>query len=509
MRHVWAILGLVAGVAVAAAATAAAPAPSPAAACLDPGGKSPAEDRVKACNLAVKAAWSGAPDARGALLVARARALNDVSRFAEAEADADAALSIRQDDLAARLARGEARSMMDRNDAAFKDLEIVLKGEPRNAVALWRRGQIWHYNKSAPDKARADYDAALTADPRLMMAWHDRGMLRLDAKDFTGGLADLDAALKLQPDSILAARDRGVALEDLDRRAEAIVAYSAILKANPDNAATYTYRGSARFDAGDLKGALADFDAAIAHDPDQQRAYRLKSELLDKQGHVDQAIAAAEAGLKRKADDVDLLSDVADLYKRAGKFDLALARLDAAIKAEPKNADHLVERAKTLEAKGDKPAAKAALDSAVSLDPKSTYALNNRGLYFYRGDDDTAAIADFSAAIAVDPKYDPAYFNLGLAYMDLKRYDRAVRAYNDYLKLLPGDADALTDKGECYRLLGDDLRAIEQFDAAIAAKVDLALAWWRRGLAKESSGDAAGARADKAQARKLDPHVGQ
>jgi hypothetical protein len=37
----------------------------------------------------------------------------------------------------------------------------------------------------------------------------------------------------------------------------------------------------------------------------------------------------------------------------------------------------------------------------------------------------------------------------------------------------------------------------------------MAIAWWRRGLAKAKLGDAAGAEADKAQARKLDPKVGE
>ena len=82
------------------------------------------------------------------------------------------------------------------------------------------------------------------------------------------------------------------------------------------------------------------------------------------------------------------------------------------------------------------------------------------------------------------------------------------RDFDAYLKLHPGDADLLHEKGDAYRLAGDALLALQYLDAAIAADQTLALAWWRRSIVKTTLGDAAGAAVDKARALKLDPHVG-
>jgi tetratricopeptide (TPR) repeat protein len=472
--------------------------------CLD-ASAGDAESRVKACTRAL-AAPQGAAE-RERLLLARGRTLNDLERYAAAEADGETAVAISPKDPDALVLRGEARSFAEKNDAAMTDFDAALKLAPDDATALMRRAQIWQYNRADPAKARADYDAAIKADPGLAIAWYFRGVLRSDADDYAGAAADFVAAWKIAPDHSEYARALGAAYEHLDRRPEAIAIYDELLEKTPKDAETLTYRASARRDDKNWKGALADAEAAIAQDPTARRAYRIKADVLDKQGDLEGAIAASEAGLRYKRDDEPILFDLGGYYRRADKLDLSRAALEAAVKAKPDDAEDLVALASVLDALGKGDDALPDYDSAIKLDAKSANARNERGRHWLGVQDYKAALADFDAAIALDPKFDAAYYNRGVALKFLDRRDQAIAAFDAYLVMNPGDAEALSEKGDCYRLEGDDALAVTNLDAAIKANPALALAWWRRGLAKADLGDDDAAAADKAHARKLDPHI--
>jgi tetratricopeptide (TPR) repeat protein len=93
-------------------------------------------------------------------------------------------------------------------------------------------------------------------------------------------------------------------------------------------------------------------------------------------------------------------------------------------------------------------------------------------------------------------------------FLEQERYDRAVRDLDAILKIDPTAVLAHIQKGCVYREMGDHRSAVQSFDASLALDATDAQVWWWRGLAKAALGDAAGAEADKAQARKLDPKVG-
>ena len=476
--------------------------------CLDPPSSGSSQDQVTACDKALKEAASDDPAARERILLARGRALDDLERFGRAEADGDAALKLAPNDPAALILRGEARSFADKNDEAMADFDAALKLRPGDARALMRRGQIYQYNRADPIKARQDYDAAIKSDPKLMLAWYYRGLLRSDAHDYPGAHADFIVADKLSDDEPYIGRTLGASYEDLDQRPKALEVYDRILRAHPDDAETLTYRASARLDDGNLLGAIADADGAIAKRSDLPRPYRLKAMALDKQGKTTDAIASAEEGLKHKRDYGPILSDLGGYYKKARQYQLALASLDAAVKSDPKNVDYLVDRAGALSQLDDDDKAAADYDNAIKLDPKSAYAFSERGRFHLGRGEYDAAIADFDKTLELDPKYDSSIFNRALAFQDLQQYDRAIREYDRYLALDPNDADTFSNKGECYRLLGDDLLAIQNLELAIKADPKLALAWWRLNLARADSGDTAGALEAKTEALRLDPHVG-
>ena len=70
----------------------------------------------------------------------------------------------------------------------------------------------------------------------------------------------------------------------------------------------------------------------------------------------------------------------------------------------------------------------------------------NRGLaYGHKGDFDRA-IRDFDQAIKINPNYPDALNNRGLAYISQGQFDRAIQDFDQVLKLDPKDADAIRNR---------------------------------------------------------------
>lgn len=84
----------------------------------------------------------------------------------------------------------------------------------------------------------------------------------------------------------------------------------------------------------------------------------------------------------------------------------------------------------------DAPRALADLDQAIALAPGIAKLFNNRGLALL-SDDPRRALADFDAALRLDARYAVAWTNRGTALSALKRYDEAIAAYSEAIRLAP------------------------------------------------------------------------
>jgi tetratricopeptide (TPR) repeat protein len=106
-------------------------------------------------------------------------------------------------------------------------------------------------------------------------------------------------------------------------------------------------------------------------------------------------------------------------------------------------------------------------DQAITLAPCIAKLLNNRGLALLP-DDPVRALADFDSAIRLDPLYAVAWTNRGTALSTLKRYDEAIAAYSEAIRLAPRYISPVYNP------------------------------YHERALAKEAKGDRAGAARDRA-----------
>lgn len=82
------------------------------------------------------------------------------------------------------------------------------------------------------------------------------------------------------------------------------------------------------------------------------------------------------------------------------------------------------------------------VDESIRQEPGAANLRAERGLRRYQAGDQEGALADFSAAVDLDPSIDNLGFKAGTLY-NLKRYDEALKVYDDILKAQPDNMTAL------------------------------------------------------------------
>ena len=119
---------------------------------------------------------------------------------------------------------------------------------------------------------------------------------------------------------------------------------------------------------------------------------------------------------------------------------------------------------------GDENTQKAAIrdfDEAIKLNPKVAKFFYNRG-YARTGTDNVSAIADYGTAIGMDPLFAVAWGQRAESYLQLKKWDEAIRDASEAIRLAPHYLHSLYNPYET------------------------------RALAKEGKGDTKGAEAERA-----------
>lgn len=96
-------------------------------------------------------------------------------------------------------------------------------------------------------------------------------------------------------------------------------------------------------------------------------------------------------------------------------------------------------------------------------------------------------------------------YSRGTGYYKLKLYDRALRDYDEALRINPNYADVFHNRGVLFYDKGDYAKALQDFTRALSLKPDNSDAYYMRGKSRMSLGDADGAILDYNQALRLDP----
>jgi tetratricopeptide (TPR) repeat protein len=158
----------------------------------------------------------------------------------------------------------------------------LLRARPR----LSREARLRSGNQrlQPSDPARRTQRAAAR---QSCIAWRIKG-------DLERAIVDFDAAIKLDPKLAVAYHDRGTAYGLRGDNDRAIADFTAAIKLDPKNAVAFNNRGFAYRNKGETDKALADFSDAIGLDPKYQVAYFNPIAFYDRH-EFDRALAGRDA----------------------------------------------------------------------------------------------------------------------------------------------------------------------------------------------------------------------
>lgn len=167
---------------------------------------------------------------------------------------------IDSEDAASYFNRGITRYDMRTYGGAVDDFTQVLAIRP-SAAAYNCRG-VAHVEMGNRAEALQDFGQAIRLDAHLFAARCNRGVLRMDVRDYRGALSDLEAAVDLRPQSAIPYFYLGQALQSLGNLRQAIGQFGLAIERQPELVLPYCYRGAVYQKQGNLRPAIADLETA-------------------------------------------------------------------------------------------------------------------------------------------------------------------------------------------------------------------------------------------------------
>ena len=115
-------------------------------------------------------------------------------------------------------------------------------------------------------------------------------------------------------------------------------------------------------------------------------------------------------------------------------------------------------------------------------DHQSAHAEFFMGLTYQNEEDLSKAIKHYNNAIKLNPQMAEAYCNRGFAYSNKGEVEQAIKDYNKAIELDPNEAVVYTNRGLSYSNKGEYGRAIEDLNKAIELNPNYDKAYFGRGI---------------------------
>jgi tetratricopeptide (TPR) repeat protein/tRNA A-37 threonylcarbamoyl transferase component Bud32 len=265
---------------------------------------------------------------------------------------------------------------------------------------------------------------------------------------------------------------------------------------NPDALTTY-WRGRAQLDASaspaQIEEAIATFKEVVAFDPTYSLGYAGLADAYWKQyeeshdeafarsaleaglqavhldpgqpavrvsvatiyrglGQLDEAIDALQAALAAQPNNSDAHRVLAEVYRSRGRWDDAIAEYKEAISLRPTFLRTYLELSNVYRLRSRLKDAEEILKQAIDVNPNDSRAYVNLGAIYADIPDNERALEYFIRGNQIQPQR-RAFNAIGTIYYRLGRYEEAVSAYLEALKLDPKSDLYHSNLGDVYRKL--------------------------------------------------------
>ena len=339
----------------------------------------------------------------------------------------------------------EIKKMFDQS-VATRNLELrrslrekIAQASPSSAYGIISRAYLLHAAGGLhPLQGVGMYSEAIKLNPRIAVAYYNRGLTYNELGEGEKAAADFTKVLELEPGHGDAYEARGQSYAMLGRKDLALADYNKALSLNPKDQAAYVNRGLLYKESKDYVKAIEDFSEVIRLNPGLYEPY------------LDRCVA----------------------YLDIKAYDKALKDCDKAVELQPENQMAYVTRG-TLNIFMDRvDQAIADREKVVAIMPDNGYSWSDLCSAYAKAYELEKAVSACRRSVSLEPEYNMPYYNLCDAYVTSRQYNLAGETADYWLKKNPSDNYMLICKGEAAAAGGRPLEALKVFDTAIAAGAD-------------------------------------
>ncbi len=394
----------------------------------------------------------------------------------------------------------------------------VILSSPEKAMAdnesKYIQSAFKKIKNGANEEAISDLNQAIIINPRNLLAYKLRGLVKRELEDFEGAILDFTQAIKINPKNAESYYFRGEAkLNSIDisnriatyvdkdnrviiTRKSAISDFDMAIKLNSKKAEYYTDRGYAKSLIRDHKGAINDWDKALNLDKDNYNLNRRrgisKNIIGDSKGACQDFKKAAISGDSIAVNLVkENCQESISIIEQEEKRELALTAWRRGVENE---------------LSGNYKEAINDFNRAIELDPTLKYMYNSRAIAKGNLGDIKGAIEDYTKGLEIDPGDPLMYRNRGTNKADLNDHKGAISDYDKAIDITPDDYYAYYLRGRSKGALGDYSGEISDHSKSLELKKDSFQVYYERAYAKIETKDFEGAISDLSKAIAINPN---
>ena len=323
-----------------------------------------------------------------------------------------------------------------------------------------------------------NYNNLINKNPDNFIAYYNRGLNKHDLDRYEEAIEDYSKVIKLNPNFFIVYNNRGNARCELGQYKEAMVDYNKAIELNPKAVLAYYNRGSIKHISGKYKEAMEDYNKAIELNPHYSEAYNSR-------GGINHTFKKYKEAIKDYNKAIKLNPSYTEAYNNLGLIKTDMRKYRKAIKYYNKSIQ-LNPHFSTYYALG------LAKSGLAQLFYKNNFLEKTKKILFFFNSFYSEslskkyeeAIKDFNEAIRLNPNYAEAYNDRGVAKYDLGKYSESIEDYNRAIQLNSSFFGAYSNRGLVKVKIGKYKEAIEDYNEAIKLNPDYAGAYYNRGLAK-------------------------
>lgn len=301
--------------------------------------------------------------------------------------------------------------------------------------------------------------------PNELRYRHEKIETLHDEAKYADTFKEIDECIKLNPSDYIAYYWRSDIYSHQSKNYEARIAANKCIQINPHYAPGYSLKGNYEYQEGNYKLAISYAKLAIKYDPTKSSCWNSLGLAYMGLDDNQNAVMAFEKALSIDTNETLYLNNLSMALLNCGRKKEAMEKLNLALKLEPKNPFLLQKRACIYQETGKLNEALADISKVIAqhLHTIAQDYITRAGIYIELKRYDEA-ITDAKTAISLKKKFSNGYYVWARAQFLKGNYKEAIANCDKAIAESKDINQAFKLRGLCYQAIGDDEKALSDFE---------------------------------------------